>query len=244
MTTPHLRAFIAPASAAASYLVQLKDHRPAIADCIGRLERQQLVAEDRAMLLKRAHWLASVSTLHGYTQVADAAAAVEKALLQPLRDNELLPLVHALHMACHQALVFLPAHGSFTPRAHAGYVPLILVVDDDRAVRSMIESIFVKHARVMTAGDGCVARDMILQERPDMILLDDTMPGMSGLRLLDHLKEQGVSDGLRIVMLTSSDRPQDMVRAYEAGVMDYVLKPFNPVQLAEKIWTILTPPNK
>lgn len=242
------RAFVAPEQGAASYLLELKDHRPAIADCIGRLESGQLIAEDRSVLIRRCHKLAANSQLNGYPQIGVAAASLEKALLERTNDKALLVLLHGLHMVCHQALVFLPSEGSFRPTSRAGHVPLILVVDDDRAVRSVIESLFVKHARVVTAADGLAALEMILEERPDMVLLDDTMPGMSGLRLLDHLKEKGLmgnhADHLQVVMLTSTDRPQDIARAFDAGVMDYVLKPFSPVLLAEKIWGILTPENK
>jgi len=227
------------------YLSQLKDHRPAIADFISRCERNHIAPEDRANMLRRVHSLAGSAEAHGYSAIGNAAKMFEDALIGQATNEVMLPLAHALFAACHEALVFLPsttqvkAQSSARPAGTPAKKPRILVADDDRAVRAMIEAVLEHDAHVITAEDGLSALEAIRHHQPDLVLLDDIMPGMTGLRLLEKLREDPALRATRIIMLTSSDRPQDITRAANAGVIDYVLKPFDPQALAGKIRTML-----
>ncbi len=228
-----------------TYLSQLKDHRPALADFIARAERKQLEQVDLAALLRRAHSLCVISSGYGYPQIGLVAQSVEQALIASDMHEMLLRQVRLLRRLCHEALVFLPerAPGAASrPIPAAGTkLPILLAADDDRAVRALVESLFEPYARVLSAADGLAALEMVQHYRPDLLLLDDTMPGMTGMRLLDRLNQDDIIYKPKIVMLTSSDRPQDIARARGAGAIEYILKPFAPDSLLDKILALLPP---
>jgi CheY-like chemotaxis protein len=115
----------------------------------------------------------------------------------------------------------------------------MVTADDDRTVRAMIQSMFEAHAQVIMAEDGKSALEAVEKYKPDLLLLDDTMPAMTGLRLAEKLKADYPALTTHIIMLTASDRPQDRERAEAAGVMDYIMKPFDPYQLSAQVWQTL-----
>ena len=225
-----------------AYLLQLKDHRPAIADWIARCERSQLAAEDRAGLLRRAHWLSCSSAAAGYSAIGRLALALEDALIRLEADKCLLPLAMKLHQACHEALVLLPSQESASvqqPLPQLSRMPLLLTADDDRTVRMLIHSMFDGKACVLSVEDGHSALVAISVLKPDLVLLDDTMPGMTGMRLIETLRSDDHLCDTNVIMLTSSDRPKDIERALDAGAMDYILKPFDPARLKQTVWAAL-----
>lgn len=106
----------------------------------------------------------------------------------------------------------------------------ILLVDDEpdhvliirRAIRDLASD-----ARVETAADGeqALATLRSVDELPDLILLDIRMPGFSGFDVLTGIKEDERLRRVPVVMLTSSDLPSDVARAYELGASGYIAKP-------------------
>ena len=110
----------------------------------------------------------------------------------------------------------------------------LLVVDDNEANRDMLARRLRRQGySVETADSGPVALRKIDESRPDLILLDVMMPGMSGLEVLRHLRQQYDRAGLPILMATAKTDSEDVVQALALGANDYVTKPIDfPVLLA------------
>ncbi len=101
----------------------------------------------------------------------------------------------------------------------------VLVVEDDPPVRRMLErSLAAEGFDVCAAADGGAALVMAADSVPDLVVLDVTMPGLSGIDVCRRLREKGLSGG--VLMLTARDAIEDRVRGLDAGADDYVVKPF------------------
>jgi two-component system cell cycle response regulator len=81
---------------------------------------------------------------------------------------------------------------------------------------------------VNQAIDGLEALEMISSSRPDVVLLDIALPGMDGLEVSRRLKDQPESSNLPVIMVTAQGDRQNMVKAVQLGVRDYVTKPWEP----------------
>lgn len=110
----------------------------------------------------------------------------------------------------------------------------VMTVDDSRAVRSIIsKQLATLQCDVEEAEDGQQALDKLQEITVDLILLDVTMPVMDGPTMLAKLREQG--NTTPVVMLTSESKRSVIAEAMRAGIDDYILKPFKPEELAEKV---------
>jgi response regulator RpfG family c-di-GMP phosphodiesterase len=107
----------------------------------------------------------------------------------------------------------------------------ILLVDDDPALRTLVKTTFeVADVAVVEAEDAAVARRKIRSARPDVIVLDNNMPGTSGLELCAELKADPATRAIPIVLLTGSDGGTSAA-AKKAGADSFVRKPFSPLEL-------------
>ena len=101
----------------------------------------------------------------------------------------------------------------------------ILVVDDDPAMRRYIRTVLeLESFKVETAEHGAQALDFVKQTVPDLVLLDLLMPEMDGLQTLEHLHH--AHPDLKVIMLSCSTEPQNVVQAMRLGAVDYMSKPF------------------
>lgn len=101
----------------------------------------------------------------------------------------------------------------------------VLIVEDDAPVRRMLErSLSAEGFEVRAAADGGAALTMAEDSAPDLVVLDVTMPGLSGIDVCRRLRAKGLSGG--VLMLTARDAVEDRIRGLEAGADDYVVKPF------------------
>lgn len=114
--------------------------------------------------------------------------------------------------------------------------PLLLVADDE-PVNLQVLSSFLKLEgyRVKTANDGPETLQMLEEEKPELLLLDVMMPGMSGYEVCQSLRQKYNHSQLPIIMLTALNQTQDRVRGFESGANDYLSKPFNKQELAARI---------
>jgi PAS domain S-box-containing protein len=112
--------------------------------------------------------------------------------------------------------------------------PTLLVVDDEDTNRDLLARLFESRGFVVgTAISGAEALDRIRCERPDMVLLDMNMPGMTGFDVLKEIRVTHTPGTLPVVMVTGHGESHDLVEALELGANDYVTKPIDfPVVLA------------
>ena len=104
----------------------------------------------------------------------------------------------------------------------------VLVVDDTRIIRHLLQAILSKDFHVVSAENGREALVLAQAHMPDLILLDVVMTGMDGYAVCRHLKANPKTTGIPIVFLTALTGKADETRALEAGATDFVTKPINP----------------
>lgn len=115
--------------------------------------------------------------------------------------------------------------------------PHVLVVDDDQKIRDLLARyLFENGYRVTTAAEAASARSAMRGLAFDLVLLDVMMPGENGLDLARDLK---ATSRIPILMLTARSDPDDRIAGLEAGVDDYVPKPFEPRELLLRVRNIL-----
>ena len=116
----------------------------------------------------------------------------------------------------------------------------VLVVDDESAIREMIRFALDRAGmNVRCAADGLEALGKISDERPDILLLDWMMPGISGLELTRRLRRNSQTAEIPIIMLTARVTDDDKVAGFNAGTDDYIIKPFSPRELIARIQAVL-----
>ena len=114
----------------------------------------------------------------------------------------------------------------------------LLVVDDDARLRALLQRFLDEQGfRVTVAADGATARRALAVFAFDLMVLDVMMPGETGIELAESLRREGQE--VPILMLTARGAPDDRIAGLEAGVDDYLAKPFDPRELALRIRTIL-----
>ena len=115
----------------------------------------------------------------------------------------------------------------------------ILVIDDDALNLKMADSILRKTDEVICVKSGREGIDILHQKRIDLVLLDLYMPQMSGMETLEKIRaDAGISD-TKVVVLTSSGNKSDVMGAIRLGALDFIKKPFFPVELLQRIKAIL-----
>jgi len=116
----------------------------------------------------------------------------------------------------------------------------ILIVEDERAIRDMIGFALKKAGmKYDESADAEHALIAIASNPPDLVLLDWMLPGMSGVDLVRRLRNEEITAGLPIIMLTARVGENDRVFGLELGADDYVTKPFSPRELMARINAVL-----
>jgi two-component system alkaline phosphatase synthesis response regulator PhoP len=114
---------------------------------------------------------------------------------------------------------------------------LILVVDDETQIVKLARDYLERASfRVLNTGDGAAALAIARRDRPDLIVLDLTLPGMDGLDVCRTLRRE--SD-VPIIMLTARVEETDRLIGLELGADDYISKPFSPRELVARVRTVL-----
>ena len=109
----------------------------------------------------------------------------------------------------------------------------VLVVDDEAPIRLLCRvNLEAEGMQVLEASDGESGLSTALDERPDVILLDVMMPGLDGWQVAEALLGDDDTSGIPIVFLTARAEVKDRARGLDLGGIDYVTKPFNPIELA------------
>jgi DNA-binding response OmpR family regulator len=119
-------------------------------------------------------------------------------------------------------------------------VPKVLVIDDEAPIRLLCRvNLEAENMQVIEAEDGAKGLEAARVERPDVILLDVMMPGLDGWEVLQRLLDDEATRNIPIVFLTARAELRDRARGLELGGVDYVTKPFNPIELAPLVSDIL-----
>jgi DNA-binding response OmpR family regulator len=115
-------------------------------------------------------------------------------------------------------------------------VPLVLVADDESDLLGIVTFRLQRAGYdIVTASDGAEALALTRERRPELCLLDMMMPKLSGMEVLREIRADPELAGTRVIMLTARALEGDVQRSFEAGVDDYLTKPFSPQELIARV---------
>jgi DNA-binding response OmpR family regulator len=118
--------------------------------------------------------------------------------------------------------------------------PLVLVADDEEDIRALVAFRLERAGyEVITAADGEEALTLATTRLPDLVVLDMMMPKATGLEVTRSLREQDETKDIPVILLTARAQEADVARGFEAGVDDYVKKPFSPQDLQLRVQALL-----
>ena len=116
----------------------------------------------------------------------------------------------------------------------------VLVIDDEAPIRLLCRvNLEAEGMEVLEASDGPAGLEQARNHTPDVILLDVMMPGLDGWRVAEELLDDPTTEDIPIVFLTARAELRDRARGIDLGGVDYVTKPFNPVELAPLVRGLL-----
>ncbi len=112
----------------------------------------------------------------------------------------------------------------------------VLVVDDDPVIVELLRINFeIEGFEVLSASDGREGLERARAERPDLVLSDIMMPRLDGLQLLSELRADPATASLPVVLLSAKAQNAEVQQGLDAGADDYVTKPFDPLELIDRV---------
>ena len=118
--------------------------------------------------------------------------------------------------------------------------PRVLVVDDDPVILKLLQVNFeMEGFDVLTATDGVDGLRAARDELPDVVVSDVMMPGMNGLELVTALGADDRTGDIPVMLLSARAQATDVAAGLEAGAHDYVTKPFEPLELVDRVHQLL-----
>lgn len=116
----------------------------------------------------------------------------------------------------------------------------VLVVEDEEAIREMLAMVLEQaEFSVRSAGEVRHAVSLLAEKKPDLILLDWMLPGISGVEWARRLKKDEIYGEIPIILLTARGEEEDKIRGLDVGADDYITKPFSPRELVARIRAVL-----
>jgi len=116
----------------------------------------------------------------------------------------------------------------------------ILVIEDEPDIRKLVQyNLTQEHFNVVEAEDGEQALSLLQREKPNLVILDLMLPGLSGLELCKMLRQRSDTSRLPILMLTAKAGETDRIVGLEMGADDYLAKPFSPREMVARVRAIL-----
>jgi len=116
----------------------------------------------------------------------------------------------------------------------------LLLVEDDRSLAELISFHFERAGYAVTrTGDGEEALILAEEVKPDLVLLDWMIEGISGIEVCRRMRRRGATANLPILMLTARGEEDDRIRGLETGADDYITKPFSPKELVARAGAVL-----
>lgn len=114
---------------------------------------------------------------------------------------------------------------------------LVLIAEDDMEIAGILEAYFTREGfRTVHARDGQVALDLHRSLKPDIVLADITMPRVNGWELLAEIQRRGRTP---VIMITALDEDIDRLQGLRIGADDYIVKPFNPIEVVARAKAVL-----
>ena len=117
---------------------------------------------------------------------------------------------------------------------------LVLVADDEEDILLLVTTIVERSGhRVVSARDGAEALTAVREQKPDLVVLDISMPEVDGLEVLRRIRADVETSELPVLLLSARAQEDDVRNGFATGASAYVKKPFSPLELAERVDTLL-----
>jgi CheY-like chemotaxis protein len=115
-------------------------------------------------------------------------------------------------------------------------MPVVVIADDDSAITRLVSAALQKfQIDCRVASDGAEGLQMVKDLRPSALVLDINMPGMDGFDVLVRMRMDTRTRDIPVILLTARRQEDDVMRGFGYGAADYVMKPFNPTELAARV---------
>ena len=171
-----------------------------------------------------------------------AAESVEDELSGPLMDGGNIAQLH------RRAAMSIPGKMAPKPVSHmppaphaapmigrpSGARPLVLIADDEPDIRRFLR-MQMENVDIIEASDGAEALELTRLRRPQLVLLDHMMPEMDGVEVCKGIRENHITRGIAVIILTARADEQTKLAALEAGANDFLTKPFSTAELALRL---------
>jgi DNA-binding response OmpR family regulator len=119
-------------------------------------------------------------------------------------------------------------------------MPKVLVVDDDPVILELLRVNFeIEGFEVVSAADGWEALEQVRTDPPDVVLSDIMMPRMDGLEFVTRLKADRATEAVPVILLSAKAQNVEVELGMDAGADDYVTKPFDPLELIDRVYATL-----
>jgi DNA-binding response OmpR family regulator len=116
----------------------------------------------------------------------------------------------------------------------------VMIIDDNAMMREFLSVFFGKEHEVITCKNGLEGLERLDEGiRPDLILLDLNMPALTGFEFLEQLSERGLSEKVRVMVLSGEQKSDDRIKSLSLGASDFLTKPFNPQELSLRTKNVL-----
>lgn len=120
--------------------------------------------------------------------------------------------------------------------------PTVVVAEDDEEIRRLVaRKLRSVGMEVLEASSGLAALALVTTRRPDLVVLDVVLPGLSGIEICQALRCDPAYASLAVFLISAAAAPDDIRRGLAAGATEYVVKPFSPRLLAERVGLALAP---
>jgi CheY-like chemotaxis protein len=204
--------------------------------------------DDRELRKALHRWAGAGGTV-GFPRITEIARQAEALLEQPF-DRIAGQLCGLLENLLAQFTSSPAAAGSAAAVANPSVAvdasarkPLILICDDDPVVVRVIQSTLEAGGMVCrTTENGRLACAMALQSPFDAMVLDIDMPALDGFQVLEELRRAEATRHLKVMLLTARHETENITRGVYCGADDYMVKPFDPAQLVERMKVLLAAP--
>jgi CheY-like chemotaxis protein len=116
--------------------------------------------------------------------------------------------------------------------------PEVLIAEDSLTIRALVRSVLENNGmECRIAASGTEALQMLRQYRPHAAVLDVNMPGLDGFEVLETIRREAIPS--RVILLTARQAESDIIRGFNLGADDYIVKPFNPMELVARLKRLL-----
>ena len=172
----------------------------------------------------------------------DAIAPFAREAVLP-RDFCVAPPLYAEEILLRAGHLLTELRSS-KPMQASNSTPVVLTADDDPTTTAIVRAVVMQNGMTChVASNGKAALDLAHTLHPNVMVLDVNMPFLDGFQVLTALRGEQRTEAIPVIMLTSMQQEADVVRAFALGADDYVVKPFNPMELLARIRRLVKKPS-